>query len=523
MKQLSEKELDDILNSATGNSQKKQLSEKELDELLGSGDEDSVSIGDISFKAKRDPYADLDFTLGQPAADILEVVGKVLDYPAAPVRSAVGAAMDQPPGTTPLDYIRNVGEAAVETLAQGPSLAPSFEELALKAGVPEDIAPYVGFVGDVASGGIGGVGANLALKGGQKVASGLMKGLSKVVDTDDALLRALGLTSKQKKLLLSDRAAADKLSEAVEYGKQEIVTANPFKANTKKYLKNVQDKAEKVGDEIGKIYPEAEKQFEKFSLNPKNADKVQEVLFDGFNFQKTPERLFKMINNEIDSPRLRERVKEIIFDEISPLFQEFQGSNPGVNKLRRLKSDWQKEISWGKDIPREKDIAYNMLQREANRAIMAELGHLDKIMTGSNASKLSKLNKEYGKLMELELGLRTKAASEVGQPHAVIDLIDKTLKGQKMSSFLAKLPEGMKATGAPGLWKKTGIGQIVPGGIRALPEPKLEGFNVSETIEILPEEAASFEKEIQSSQLTTSEKARHLNLLRKHKRVVIGP
>lgn len=478
----------------------------------------------------RNPFQELSGVFGD-AAPVLEFASDVLDYPVAPVRAAIGNVLDQvkPGFQSPLEPLAAAGRALVE----GPSTAPTGSELAVKSGLPESVAPYAGLAIDIATGaGAGGIAHGL-LKGSQKVASGLMKVAGKVVGADDAAVRSLGLTSKQRKNLLKEgRREYKGKTDAVDYGTKEIISSNPFKANSKKYLAKVQNRVEDVGFQIEKLYDKSLPKFVEFAEKTKGTPAFSKYIEDGFNYQETPRRIGELVAENVVRPKERTAIFKIIDDELTPLFDDLAGANPDLKKLRRLKTEWQNQLNYGKDLPdySSREKAYNFLQKEANRAIKSELSAMDTLLGGSQNASLKKLNKEYGNLLELEEGLKSRVSSEMGQPFAPIDLVTKPLKSQKVESIMARLPLGLRAKGLPNAPKYLGISQIPTAAARNIPqmlqrppeEHKYEGFPESSTYSIPPDQTPVFTKQINTSNMPNSEKAKRMQLLHKHGRVIIG-
>lgn len=495
--------------------------EEKLDEAILNADPDKLTDDELDRRLylRQTPRHDFQDSV----LDVAGGIAKTLDYPMGIARSAADAALE-------VGKKDGSSEKALNTLKKGVQAdGTTPQALAQKIGVPDDPIPGT----NIPQSAVAGLGIDLVGGIGEAKVAGeatklLGKGVRKLLDGDEMALKATGTTTKDFKSMINSSPVEDPMKEAREYG--HYATKNfirPFNS-TEKLLKKVGMKWEEVGRSIGSLRQKNADIVTKWlSKNPNNME-VRSYLDNTFNPQKSIQRIFSEVDESIPSARAAEQIKDQITKELEPLHMKYQGAEIPMSELAKLKTFWQNEINFGKDAADYsiREAANDFLQREANRAIDNEFEFADKWMKGTDKTKHAKLKEEYGLLSKMYSNIAAKAAREGAEKSNILTSLN-PLNNDRLQTAIASIPRdpvnlvpGMKS-GAVG----AGIGALQVPNMRAgeYKEPMIEGFPVSKTVKALsPMDVQELEKTIQKSDLSNVEKAKRLNLLRKHGLIYIG-
>ena len=320
----------------------------------------------------------------------------------------------------------------------------------------------------------------------------------------------------------------NQVEDAVEYARKSgILSANPLKSGTMDTLKRVHDKMNDVGVALARLRDNNTKLIDKYISENSHAN-YKDYLDNGFNSEKTIERINAKIDHQIEDVDWSNKVKEFVDDKLKQQFEKYGNRNPNLKQLQRLKKDWQSQVNYAKDVSdlNVSQTGYDLLQAEAKRAMDHELEFIGNAIGGNDKVLHTKLMKEYQNLSILEDGLKTKAAGT----YKTEKTFDFTKPGTwlppatKVQSALSQLPTFGKQS-AP-VKKNFGVQQFAPiSTLRTLnnqTEQRFEGFPQSQTQQVDP---ATFPQEMEAinkSGLSPSAKAQRLNLLNKHGRVYLG-
>lgn len=217
------------------------------------------------------------------------------------------------------------------------------------------------------------------------------------------------------------------------------------------------------------------------------------------------------------TPAEKIKIMKWVDEELVALQSELKGRNPDINELADLKRRWQYQIDFLRDAKEtpEKEMAYMLLQREANRAIDHEIDTLGKFVTNKDEKALhNSIKQDFGQYSTFETGLIKKRIKEIksaGEP--LKDAIKTPYSYPRVQTALAKVPDFSKFTTPIAI----GLSQPVAA------SPLIEGFHEIMTQPVPPEMLKQSSDEISKSNLTPTQKAERMNLLNKHGRIYTGP
>lgn len=318
-----------------------------------------------------------------------------------------------------------------------------------------------------------------------------------------------------KKLTFEIPSVSQKEKEAIKFGKENILSANPLKTSTQKVLDKVQTRLESVGKKISLVRDEHSRIVDNFFKNNKNSSAYQEYLSVGMSPQGSYARVANYIDETFESASEAEKVKRIAFKQLDDQFKKYKGQNPNISQLAKLKSEWQKKAYESASLQKSTNQhAFEALEKEARRAMDFEIELMDKIIGGSTGGKHKKLLSEYTSLSILEKGLMNKRASEIGRSFTPSDIIDAPFRNTRVQSTIAKIPESIQFTNK--LPVASGLAQTAQ-------DRFIEGFPAEKTIPASPVEIDSEMSWVNGNQQMDSiEKSRRINLLKKHGRIYLG-
>lgn len=512
------------------------------------------------------PPDDEDLGLNNESSVVQKIIG-ALDYPLAPVRGIIGQSIKEikEPSESP---ISNVVGAGIKPLVEGPTVAPTGLEIAKEIGLPQEIHPdYEKFLNqavehakqepsgldgllnriksmyelqavaqsipastaDVAGMAI----ENVAAIPGAKLAEGMIKAPGAVINAiagqKESALKATGQLQKvlEQGLRRETRGTAKDIERMGEFAQKNVVS--PF-ATTQKMLGKVQSKLDDLGQKLGSIRQKTAIAAENW-LASLPGEKAVEFLENGFHVAgdaKTLKRIEgKLKGFKVASAGNKEKVMNIVKDELRAIKEQLHGNNPDIVELSDMKRRWQEEIMWNKPDSDmlNREIAHDLLQQEANRAIDYEINHVGQFLTNKNdLAQHSALKKEFSQYANTELGLIKKRAKEIAKESQGLplkDAIKTPMSYTPIQSTMASIPDMNKLFGP--IAKMAGGTTMLSPMVAPIREKTIEGYRESQTQQIIPEERVMFEDEIKASNLSKDEKAKRRNLLNKHGRVVIGP
>lgn len=450
------------------------------------------------------------------AGDILGMAGTVADYPQGIARAGAegirGMLMNDKSASEGLDGV-------VEAL-KGPSHAPGWADIMENVGVPEDAAFPAGLGMDILTGTAEGWALNKGAKGLSNAARGAL-------DADEMALKAVGSTKKLNREMLAKAPLENpmqNLDKASKYAQENVLS--PLSSTRKVYDKALQ-KFDEVGKKIGALREKNQALVSKWLASNPEKQEAAEYLNGTFEPRKSLNRIFEKIDQDIADPDYANQVKDTVAKKMNALLEKYQGKEIPIQDISKLKSGWQREVNFGKEAAdySVREDAFNYLQREADRAIDNEVTFGDKYLKGDDLVKHKKLKEEYGMLANMTKNLRSKLAGEIASPggmklNPLTWELDPT-KSTRGQSLIATLPENPKPFGIKSQAVGT-AGQVMNMRDGEYKERTFEGFPASKTMQVMPQEVQMFESDIQKSDLSNVEKARRINLLRKHGRAYIG-
>lgn len=246
---------------------------------------------------------------------------------------------------------------------------------------------------------------------------------------------------------------------------------------------------------------------------------INEYLNNGFTRKASLPRMATAVDKLKISETDKRKVMKFIEDEVDGDLKEF--GKLKADRLAELDTYWSKKAN---NVMKDKpdtiaEAAYGILRDEADVAKTFELDFAQKYkLAGPKTAELAKLEKEYSTLKRLQKGIKAKLVSEKVAPN--IDLTKPPiLNNTRLQSFMSKYPDA-------------GIGDVAKGSMIAGPimrapitlnERFVEGFPMSRTLQVTPEEAMAFKSDITNNpDMDSIQKAKRLNLLQKHGRVYSG-
>lgn len=545
-KELTDEQIDARLDDAILKADPNNLTDEELDRRLELAQR--KSFGQMTLDA---------------AGDIAGAVSTVVDYPAGIARSGI---------TNLADYLsdKKTGSEAISDFGEsfkGPSNAPTSQDIARRMGVPDlpmgtdNFKPF----GDIPQSAIAGTAldAAMAYPEAAMISKGMGavgRGARSVFGSDEQALKAVGIRRKDlaPKIKISDFSDPyEDINALSKYAQENVITGG---SGTESTLKRVKKKLQDVGTKIGEIRNKNQSaindMLEKYQGNIESYDQLLkkkrasspaesamiERQMNGLNNQLpgmkdigeyfkgtfTPKSSYERIDKEIASSLAdvedADKVRAIVKGKLDALDNKYQGDIIPIEDLTRLKSEWQRQLTSGRDaLDRTvREDAYHFLQKEADRAISNEINFGDKILKGDDLAKHMKLKKEYGILKLMNETLSSKAAKEMTGANSLNPFVVAP-NSTKVQSAIAKIPDqgpGGLATG--GMAAGIQYGNISNMRQGAYKEPYVFGFPISQTQRISPNELAPLKNEIQqNSELSAVEKAKRLNLLN-NGRVYLG-
>lgn len=508
-KELTDEEIQAKLDQAIMDADPEKLTDEELDRRL-----------ELRSYEKYDTNIFMDGVKGAAKA-----VGAVVDYPMGIARAAVNEMADlvTDPKKSMSERVGNIGKAFL-----GPSNAPTSQDIAQRVGIPDDPIPGT----EIPQSAAAGFGLDLAMGVPEaallnKGASMASRGVKKVLDADQQALNAIGTPKKDAARLIKDTRSKPygsptaKLDAYGDYAKENLLS--PM-SPTEKVLMRARQKADNVGTEIGMLRRKNEAAVNKWIQANADSPEVMDYIEGSFGPGDQKVKLLQKIDQEMADPETAEQVKAFVTKKLDALEAKYPYETVPIDELTKLKAQWQREIKNGKDLADYsiREDAYNFLQKAADEAIDNEFKYGEKYLSGSDLARHSQLKKEYGTLKQMLPNIENKLAGRsVGMGDSLFLTQPKTwIKNPRLQSTIATLPDQATPFG----WKFQGAGaagQMANMGEGAYKEPEIEGFPMSMTAEVNPMEALMYGAELEKMPIPNIEKARRMELLNKHKRILL--
>jgi hypothetical protein len=425
--------------------------------------------------------------------------------------------------------------AGLQSQTLEPSKATTAKELAQKMGFsdkPMQAGQFKPF-GEIPQSDIAGLGIDLGLGvGASALGSSMMKGAGKglrsILGGDDTAIRAIALRPKDIRTGIKTAGENEifkNVDEISSFAKKNVLS--PF-SSTEEVLEKTKSRLESVGKEIGEIRKRSADKVEEYLLRNAGKPNVENYFDNVFRPKLSYLRIKKQIDNEIADPDYAQRVMSVIENKLNSLQERYGDAAVPMEKMTSLKSNWQREISAGKESADYtiREDAFKFLNKDLNQAINNEISLYDKILKGDDLAKHTKLKRDYGLLSLMNDSISARAAKEAT---ASGPITLNPMQGFRTSTGLqSAVATGLPENAIPNpKWTAIGAGAIGSGRILSMGrgeqnEPKIEGYSAVETMQIAPIELPGAKAQIENSSLSSVEKAKRLNLLNKHGRVYLG-
>jgi hypothetical protein len=310
----------------------------------------------------------------------------------------------------------------------------------------------------------------------------------------------------------------------------------------------------KYGEESKSIYNKAKDKIDAYMSNaPKSGP---EYLERGFDVTNKKEKIISQVDKVLKGSPEKEVALNKVRSYLDQVESEFgKDQVPDIEYLHKAKQEIGSQINFlkeNKELP-DTQRAYKVLLSTIQNAIDNELNYFDKIVGGKEGKRLRELDSKLSKLYEINnLASKAFGKTETRGLGLAASLGAVGGLGYGLSSGdPVKMLGGMAlgATAVPALQAGANkIAEIAPAAkanildkiinkpesrIFSIPlrgylssqmanDERIEGFPLRSTIQITPFDVSRFEDQINTSSLSNIEKAKRLNLIRKHGRVYLG-
>lgn len=346
------------------------------------------------------------------------------------------------------------------------------------------------------------------------ITQGAGSAISKIIpDSVEQQFKALGPFKKQaKKARIAEEQGRGKTAkDIVEFGRKEGIFK--FGRSAEEMYDEALASKRKYGEELRNIYDKSSNQLDEIRMKkPLIGDRFSDLKASAI---QDIEQRFKYAGPDKD--KIIQRVSEY-FDNID---EQFKGTKPSLLDLHEVKQELATRAKYaadaakvGGEIP-NLNSAWKRVERIVNNSIEDMVSNVP----GEAGKRLKQANKNYSLAAELHDIVANRVDSVTSQTTPFQEIIDSLDPITRMRSSVGSIAQKVEAL-PPGTAARASAAQMLAFQQR----PTLvEGFPSNMTQEIDPADVSLFDMEItKNSNLTPTQKAKRLQLLRKHGRIYLG-